>query len=844
MRRPYLYILLSLIVCLWTFSAQAGACASRSISFEQRVQAQAAIERVYDRHRLWPAENREPKPPFEQSFPDSVIRGKVAAYIKRSAALKLFWNRTITGAELQEELDRMVASSKDPATLRELFSALGDDPFVIAECLVRPILADKLISGLYYGDKVLHEATLAGAGYPRIMTYSGELSCERIIFVNDGSSQNLPDEYPPPVNIDESIFAQMASGLPREGCVSEPIDMEDRFVVLRTLGESSASIEIEAVSLYKRPLEEWLGEMPEEAFLEQLFQASEYSYRMPRPTAELLDCVPSEGYWSEISGETGAPAGRQLHTAVWTGAEMIIWGGVNTTSLRTGGRYFPATDSWLPTSTGANVPSARYYHSAVWTGAEMIVWGSGSNTGGRYNPSSNTWSATSQGAGCPSSRTMHTAAWTGTEMIIWGGSYGSTKHNSGGRYIPSTNSWTATSEGENVPSARSQHTTVWTGAEMIVWGGRTSETTPFFTSTGGRYSPSSDTWTSTTNNNAPEQRAYHSAVWSGEMMIIWGGIEATGNFRLFSGSRYTPSSDSWMPTPCDDYFPEARSEHTSSWDGERMIVWGGRGAVGTLNSGAFYDPSAGNWLATSTGSGVPAARSQHTAVWTGEMMLVWGGYSSQNTGGIFFGGPAAPLFPVNNSAADQGCSDTGVTVSWATPRLWGDSGAGTRSFEVLREGMVIVSGLAETTLSYTDATGENEVPYLYQVRAVNGCGLSSLTAGVSAVDHQEALPDEVAFLDMTDYTWDAVAESTSYRLYRGNLADLPNLKTSSPDGCSRYEGPLTACADCGGDDPLAASGKLLWYLVTAILDKCEGSAGQGTGFTRVLSSTGKCGEEP
>ena len=67
----------------------------------------------------------------------------------------------------------------------------------------------------------------------------------------------------------------------------------------------------------------------------------------------------------------------------------------------------------MPTSTGANVPAARYYQSAVWTGTEMILWGgfSGSaylNSGGRYNPSNNTWVATSTGASMPVARSRST----------------------------------------------------------------------------------------------------------------------------------------------------------------------------------------------------------------------------------------------------------------------------------------------------------------------------------------------------------------------------------------------------------------------------------------------------
>ena len=54
---------------------------------------------------------------------------------------------------------------------------------------------------------------------------------------------------------------------------------------------------------------------------------------------------------------------------------MIVWGGaVQQRFLNTGGRYNPSTDSWTATST-TNAPTARYSHTAVWTGSEMIVWG-------------------------------------------------------------------------------------------------------------------------------------------------------------------------------------------------------------------------------------------------------------------------------------------------------------------------------------------------------------------------------------------------------------------------------------------------------------------------------------
>jgi hypothetical protein len=130
---------------------------------------------------------------------------------------------------------------------------------------------------------------------------------------------------------------------------------------------------------------------------------------------------------------------------------MIVWGGQGSLGyLADGGLYDPSADTWAATSTGANVPTARYLQTAVWTGTEMIVWGGEAllrealNTGGRYDPNSDSWAATSTGANLPTQRDLHTASWTGTEMVVWGG-YGDDRClDSGGRYDPSTDAWVAT----------------------------------------------------------------------------------------------------------------------------------------------------------------------------------------------------------------------------------------------------------------------------------------------------------------------------------------------------------------------------------------------------------------
>src|SRR5215813_4378006 len=99
---------------------------------------------------------------------------------------------------------------------------------------------------------------------------------------------------------------------------------------------------------------------------------------------------------------------------------MVIWGGASTNGpynrqFSTGGRYDPATDTWLPTSQ-VNAPEARDYHSSVWTGHEMIVWGGVNsatfvNTGARYDPSSDTWTPMTT-VNAPVARYGHAGVWT------------------------------------------------------------------------------------------------------------------------------------------------------------------------------------------------------------------------------------------------------------------------------------------------------------------------------------------------------------------------------------------------------------------------------------------------
>jgi len=126
--------------------------------------------------------------------------------------------------------------------------------------------------------------------------------------------------------------------------------------------------------------------------------------------------------WSEMS-DSGAPVARSGHTAVWTGAKLIVWGGVKSgTHLNSGGIYDPTNDTWSNVEI-LGAPSARENHSAVWTGSEMVVIGGDGQSGAladsyAYNPATDTWRVLD---GSVTERSGSSAVWSGSKVLIFGG---------------------------------------------------------------------------------------------------------------------------------------------------------------------------------------------------------------------------------------------------------------------------------------------------------------------------------------------------------------------------------------------------------------------------------------
>lgn len=168
------------------------------------------------------------------------------------------------------------------------------------------------------------------------------------------------------------------------------------------------------------------------------------------------------------------------------------------------------------------------------------------------------------------------------------------------------------------PTARSAHSAVWTGDSLLVWGGATAGAN--LSSLGFRYDLTFDQWFPLSEIDTPSARRGHSAIWTGQSMVVWGGF---GSTFLGSGAAYSLSNATWSLVPTLNA-PAGRDEHVAVWTGARMVVWGGRNANGLLDNGGLYDPVAKAWTPLAPSPAIEA-RQDAVGLWTGSQFLVWGG---------------------------------------------------------------------------------------------------------------------------------------------------------------------------------------------------------------------------
>lgn len=239
--------------------------------------------------------------------------------------------------------------------------------------------------------------------------------------------------------------------------------------------------------------------------------------------------------WSTLPSP---PFYRFRGAAVWTGTELVYWGGESEYGDEVhgdGAAFDPGTGTWRPLAPGPL--SARRGAAAVWTGEEVLIWGGGhASDGAAYDPATDEWRALADSPLQP--RTPVGAVWTGTEMLVWGSVSRAASVVEGAAYDPAADRWR---ELPPAPFALNEATAAWTGRELIVFGARLDGNNWSDTehARGAAFDPATDEWRVLPPYPFSPQAS--TAAWTGEELVVW-------DYEL-RAAAYDPARDEWRPLP-------------------------------------------------------------------------------------------------------------------------------------------------------------------------------------------------------------------------------------------------------------------------------------------------------
>jgi hypothetical protein len=361
-------------------------------------------------------------------------------------------------------------------------------------------------------------------------------------------------------------------------------------------------------------------------------------------SAQPPGCGRGQGTAESLAGFTwsAAPAPplspRIAQASVWTGTELLIWGGSEESHglamAGDGAAYDPATRAWTPMP--ASPLSARDGAFAVWTGTTALFWGGGNGSlallmnGASYDPASRTWTMLPSVPLPAGIDDLQAIVWTGTQMVV-------IQPGAGAVFDPATRSWTAVPGLPQVagwqPFAIGAE---WTGSKVITW---VASQRPLANGTrppGFRFSaysqvPGKQAWTIVPSRPGYAYFPFGTAAPVGGRLLFLGGSSCPpGAFcpadSFFDGAWFDAPSGTWTGLP-ESY---SGGSGPAVWTGSAMVVFATRAGAtpGPPNgppdvppgAAAAFDPSNGAWTDLAR-CPVPDLTSASLA-WTGRQLIV------------------------------------------------------------------------------------------------------------------------------------------------------------------------------------------------------------------------------
>lgn len=308
----------------------------------------------------------------------------------------------------------------------------------------------------------------------------------------------------------------------------------------------------------------------------------------PHPQTSAASVSTNELGWEVVA----LPQDVSAHDGIltWTGDELIFWGGEDDFDPdmpigEPGLAYSPDTRMWrtLPPSS----KRATYGAVGVWTGSELVLccgrWSPFQAVS--YEPASDTWRTLADAGG---DEEYAEAVWTGELMLV-------AEPGGVAAYEPASDTWSEVPPSP-MPLGRLNEL-AWTGAELVVWpanGGREVYA-------GMALDPVSGDWR--VLDDPPAWPAMPDIEWTGDDLMIWGGLPAAGGgSERAVGSRLDYADDRWHeltePLPEPDGCECNLGSQELLWTGSELLVWTGTFGTGLGPNGHLlisYQPETASW---------------------------------------------------------------------------------------------------------------------------------------------------------------------------------------------------------------------------------------------------------
>jgi hypothetical protein len=356
----------------------------------------------------------------------------------------------------------------------------------------------------------------------------------------------------------------------------------------------------------------------------------------PTPNAGTAASL-AAGSWRVVPA---APVQARDGAAVaWTGKELFVWGGEGKNVGKSkppmfddGAAYDPQTRTWrvlAPAPLGG-----RVYAAAVWTGSEVVVWGGSFgdvtvSDAAAYNPATDTWRTLPPAPIAVANYADGSAVWTGDRVVVFAGA-------SAAAYDPKANRWRALPP-EPVHQPVSRRFAVAAGpGRILVWSvweldKPTGPST--FAGTGGsdllRYDEQTNSWTALTPGRdaivQPEE-----AFWTGDRILVRGDMHQPGAL----GPGPLPEVSAWydpetghatrLPADAMDAGSGTAGNFSSAWTGRALMSWEVDGQSGPIKpgDGSVYDAQTNTWRRLRSAP-FGCASGPTDLVWTGATMITY-----------------------------------------------------------------------------------------------------------------------------------------------------------------------------------------------------------------------------